>query len=739
MTTSPQKSHRSGTLATTATRRGPWWSWLFLWFNYIILMSCIRIGEASNPGPAIGTCNPSGMLGKAQMFADLPEGIWGVTETHLSCYGIQKFRQDFRFHQPKSRFLHGAPAPILSNSPGVIGGKAVGVALLSSFPARNLHHEWTEKDFASGRLHVGASIINNQWIKCGTFYGCACDAKTKIVKDKSDQLLACLVERIGRQATGPRVIMGDFNQSLMDLPCCQVLAQLGFVELQAYAAQAWNQPILPTSKHKQVRDFVWISRELVPFLRKVVVDSSFFPDHAIVYGVFSDWGKPAPIPMWRKPAPLPWDSIDPEAWKSFQGSFDDVIPDLPSIAIAMEGHFDLYLRENSLPGLLQSQKGRCATSKVKMISGQTSPPKLGRKNDPNPTFLGDSQIHCQWLRQLRRLVSLCNVLKNPSLSLNHRLHAIDLWKAVLSAPGFHKGFVQFWTSRSIVLPGSPVTLPCDCPDFATVSCIRDNSDAEFRAFETSMIEARTKHAVTTRCINPHRVFQDVAKPRALPVQTLVQTRSAVVTAIDSSRMGLSVDTSDFSLDFPLRSHLGLLNCVSRERDTLKFAEPTLLDEGDLVFQDTFLGSHEQVFEAFEQLWNPRWNKHLNVEENRWEEFADFVCEHVPRPQQEMPLPTIGVEDWLQAVRKKKPRCACGPDGFSRKDLLLMPRPLIQKMLTLFATIESTGIWPQELLVGHITAIEKTESAASVQDYRPICVFPVAFRVWASIRAKQALQ
>ena len=702
-------------------------------------MSCIRVGEASNPGPTIGTCNPSGMLGKAQMFAELPEGIWGVTETHLSCYGIQKFRQDFRFHQPKSRFLHGAPAPILSNSPGVIGGKAVGVALLSSFPARNLHHEWSTQDYATGRLHVGASLINDRWVKCGTFYGFACDARTKVVKDKSDHLLACLVERVGRQATGPRVIMGDFNQSLMDLPCCQVLAQLGFVELQSFAAQAWNQPILPTSKQKQVRDFVWISRELVPYLEKVVVDSSYFPDHAIVYGIFSDWGKPPPIPLWRKPAPLPWDSVEQETWNSFPCSVDEVIPDMSSIAVALEKHLDHYLRDNSLPGLLQNQQGRCTTSKVKIIHEQTCPPKPGRKGDPNPTFLGDSQTHCKWLRQLRRLTSLCGILKKFPLSLNHRIHALELWKAILGAPGFHHGFVKFWTLRSIVLPGSPSALPRDCPDFAIASCIRDNFEAEFRAFETSMIEARTKHAVVTRCANPHRVFQDVAKPRALPVQTLVQTRSTAITAIDSSRTCLSADTSAFCSDFPLRSHLGLLHCVSREPDSLKLAEPTLLDEGDLILQDTFLGSHEQVFEAFKQLWNPRWNKHSHVGESRWEEFADFVCQNVPRPQEEMPLPPIGIDDWLHAVRKKKTRCACGPDGFSRKDLLLMPRPLIQKMIALFANIEATGIWPPELLVGHITAIEKTESATSVQHYRPICVFPVAFRVWASIRAKQALQ
>ena len=644
-------------------------------------MSCIRVGEASNPGPVIGTCNPTHMLGKAQMFADLPQGLWGITETHLSCYGIQKFHQDFRFHRPKSRFLHGAPAPLLSHSPGVIGGKAVGVAMVSSFPARNLQHDWNECDFNTGRLHVGPCLINNRWVKCGTFYGFACEAKTRAVRDRSDNLLACLVERIGRQSTGPRVIMGDFNQSFMHLPCCQVLAQLGFVEIQAFAAQAWQQPIKPTSKNKQVRDFVWVSRELVPYLQQVVVDSSFFPDHAALYGVFRDWEKPLPIPMWLKPAL--------GLWNNFHGDFGSVTSDMPSISNALEHHLDAFLRENSLPGLLQAQKGRCRTTSVKNIQSQVCPAKPGRKGAPQPNYLGDSQIHCQWLRQLRRLTSLRQVLSKEEHTVNHRLHAFELWKAILAAPGFQGGFVKFWHTRSVVLHDSPATLPIHCPDHATVACILENFEAEFRAFESSMIDARNKHAIAARRDNPHKIFQDVAKPRALPVQTLVNTKSAVISSIDASRLILTVNLSDFSTDFPLYSHLGLINVVARTHDSITLAKPTDLEEGDVVFQDFYLGSHQQVFAAFKNLWHPRWNRHLNVSADRWAAFADFVLQHVPRPESEMPLPAISVEDWLKAVRKKKPRCACGPDGLTRLDLLLMPRPLIQKLLDLSAHIEAS--------------------------------------------------
>ena len=56
--------------------------------NYIILMCCIRVGEAQNPGPSKG-CHPqdNGTFNKEWTFGepasktaqDLPAGAWGAT------------------------------------------------------------------------------------------------------------------------------------------------------------------------------------------------------------------------------------------------------------------------------------------------------------------------------------------------------------------------------------------------------------------------------------------------------------------------------------------------------------------------------------------------------------------------------------------------------------------------------------------------------------------------------------
>lgn len=74
------------------------------WFiaKFVFLMLCIRVGEATNPGPQgtpfhLGTINPTGLLGKGEVVSHLPRGAWGVTETHVTIPGVKRFRTELRF------------------------------------------------------------------------------------------------------------------------------------------------------------------------------------------------------------------------------------------------------------------------------------------------------------------------------------------------------------------------------------------------------------------------------------------------------------------------------------------------------------------------------------------------------------------------------------------------------------------------------------------------------------------
>ena len=122
------------------------------WFLICIFFSFCRIGEAANPGPALGTFNPTGLHGKAHLVASLPEGVYGFSESHITRVGAMQFRHELRYQNPNLRFCHGDWAPLLSNAQ---------VSLVV-------------KPFGSGC----AALVQHNWIKVGSFYGFAKDAKT---------------------------------------------------------------------------------------------------------------------------------------------------------------------------------------------------------------------------------------------------------------------------------------------------------------------------------------------------------------------------------------------------------------------------------------------------------------------------------------------------------------------------------------------------------------------------------
>ena len=154
------------------------------WFiaKFVFLMLCIRVGEAANPGPQgtpfhLGTVNPTGLLGKGEVVSHLPRGAWGVTETHLTIPGVKRFRTELQFADGQWHFHATDHAPLTSNAMGCVGGKAVGVGLLSSFPSRNLQCDFDTSVRKEARIHAAAVCVNGIWVKFGTFYGYAYHAK----------------------------------------------------------------------------------------------------------------------------------------------------------------------------------------------------------------------------------------------------------------------------------------------------------------------------------------------------------------------------------------------------------------------------------------------------------------------------------------------------------------------------------------------------------------------------------
>ena len=136
----------------------------------------------------------------------------------------------------------GAHTPPLSPTPGTVGGKAIGVGIISNCPIRQMTTQWEPEAWATGCIQVAAAFVQQQCcpIKIGSFYGFAKDAHTKAVKEKTDGLLQQITDRIIFQSRGLRSIVGDFKATTEDLAQFEIWRKHWFGEIPEIANSKWS-------------------------------------------------------------------------------------------------------------------------------------------------------------------------------------------------------------------------------------------------------------------------------------------------------------------------------------------------------------------------------------------------------------------------------------------------------------------------------------------------------------------
>ena len=717
-------------------------SWLLMatW----IFAQNLRFGEALNPGPAqdllIGTCNAGGVLHKSGILADLPKGIWGITETHLTHKGLAKPRTDLKHRGVSARIIPGAPAPPLTGNPLCVGGKCTGVGFMSQFPIRAMPTDFDTDRWHSGRLQVSAAYVSGIWIKLGIAYGYSANNKNIETMQRTDDLLAELTNRVVRQSHGPRVLLGDFNTH-QRLPQMDVWAAHGFVEVQAFAKEKWGRPVAPTYRGNTVIDQMWISQELVPFMHSVVTDESYFADHACLYATFKDLARPSPCRVWRQPLVIPWDDLKKPLPDVAPSDLDPMQHDfLPRLFAQFEKVADNHSLDTLGHRLLDQQKGRCQTTVAKTKCFPVAPVKRARPGEVEVTYLGEHFQHVQWCRQLRRLQSFHKAVAGTPTQQHKTLHISQLWIAIKRAPGFAKGFPAFWSTKAFAAPGTPAVLPKNPPGAKIAEAIFVSFRHEFERLERALIQARGQAAKQRRKENANVAFADVARPRALPVQTLARSVVAQVTEIDLSAKTVSYEPHTLACDQPVYGPSGLLELSDHVPGCLTVPDAAnALDLADELTQHRLDGSAEDVARAFTALWEPMWNKHKDLPLQHWDAAIDRLKSTLPNVQHELTLPPITPSEWTQAVKAKKPRSATGPDGIARRDLLAMPPAMTAKLVDHINLLDQGVVpWHPCATTGLIALVEKRPNASKPQDFRPICVLSFLYRTWASIRARQCL-
>ena len=694
----------------------------------VLFFGTLRCGEAANPGPVLGTFNPTGLLHKTHLVKDLP----------CSEEGHVKLCQELSLNDMPHRLHHGAYAEPLSTNRRAIGGKSTGVGVLTSLPARSLPGKLPAEPWVTGRIHAATVLCGQSWLKVGVAYGYPGDTYTKETMARTDKLLGCLTDRLVRQCHGLRMICGDFNHSKNSLRQFEEWRQAGWVEIQDYALAKWGQKIQATSKHKTVIDHVWFSPEVLELIESVHVDSTFFAGHSVLYAKIRMPSKADPVPIWRKPLTIPWDQV---------GDLDDKhVPDIATsdpeqcfrdVFQAMEVGVDNQLAAKGLSRLLPQQKGRCCTIAPTVRHNYAAPLRPSRPSEVQVEFLGEHFQYTQWCRQVRRLQSMCHLLRSNKPDLVGR--RLSLWKSIRAAPGFPKGFPYAWRHRSTTGVGCPDTLPIEVPTATACNAIFHCFLADFRSLEKALIAARVDRAKHRRMDNPNISFKDVGKPRALPVATIVKTHKAEVTEVADGAKTVHYSPMSLSLDQPIHGPYGHIPTETHEAGVIHLPDDTALVPGDVIHQDVVVGKLSDVFGAFHELWSPMWNKHVDTAASHWTQVLSDILPVLPTPDVPFKCEAITVAEWRQTVTRRKATSAMGPDGVTRQDLLCMGPKLTSQLVRTINAIEAGELaWPHSTMVGLISSVEKHDQAQRVGDFRPITVLSQIYRTWASIRSRKFL-
>ena len=379
-----------------------------------------------------------------------------------------------------------------------------------------------------------------------------------------------------------------------------------------------------------------------------------------------------------------------------------------------------------------------ASSGLRFIAGDFNFVAIEERNgDVQPAFCGQSVQCAQWFRQLRRLQCYLR-FRQKNASDQSQAHGTQLWRSILCAKGFPSGFQVWWeVGCKTHLIGTPASCPLIAPSVSVAKAMYESFTIEVRHLEQSLLHQSKARAKKLREEQALLVFKDVKKPSPDKVELLLTAQKVKIESVcaDDSCVFLSRPVC-FDSSKPCFIHGKQFEVVDGTADRLYLANVEGVQPGQFVSQSNYLGRADEMFQAFEQEWSARWNRHTDIPSSQWDQIVAFARQTLPKIHSNCPPFTM---DMLQTeIRRKKKTSATGLDGVSLDDLKQMPPAAQQAHCDLLNSIEACGKWPQQLLEGRVASLAKTVTPQSVQEFRPITVFPHLYRIWGSVRSKQLL-
>ncbi|CAL1173968.1 unnamed protein product [Cladocopium goreaui] len=527
---------------------------------------------------------------------------------------------------------------------------------------------------------------------------------------------------------------GDWNYTTDQLAVTSQLLAAGWQEVQTLEFLRSGATPRSTCKGKTQKDHLWLSPELIAAYRGLVITDDQFPDHALLTAKFARDPALYTRYIWPTPCQVNWKQV----------------PDLAVPVDFQQGSpTDQYAamwktREDSAQATLQNawehnMRGRGQRTSTCTRKGWVAPPKLGRSNDPQPSFMGYDVQHARWLKQLRRLANYHSWAQHHwhEATFASWTHGLLLWRSILDAKGFGASFAGWWTGRNCVGLSDPDVVPSSPPDPCVALSLWECFDGEVRSLERRLSQAKKTARVHAHARDPNLIFRDTRRPLPEPVSSLLVTHRAVIAAVDPDDVAVELEQPClFDDSRPVLVDDMPVPTIHATDTTLYLGTVQHAKPGMQVTQQTPVGTLDAMFDAFHEQWQKRWCKHDNVPHSHWQNLIAFA--RASMPQWHMPDLHI-TPDLLQAeVSHKKPTAATGLDGVSRRDLLAAGPNMLRSCCSMYDRATTDGSWPPQTLTGKVASLAKVPSPTGTGDYRPITVFSLLYRCFSSLQARHML-
>ena len=683
---------------------------------------------------------------------ELPQGLWGLTETHLTDSGIKDVSRRLKFEARQMarniRVCAGSPAPPRVQDSSC--GSWTGVLQMADVPMKPVTVPWRGAEHSSGRVVVTCAHMGQVPILGATMYGAA---KSPTFVDPvriTSGIAQTLTEEIVDGAHGMRFIMGDFNVDDFELPQTQYWKSQGWQEIQMFAAERWHQPRQPTCKRVTIRDFLWISPELVPHVQQVCTMQDQFPDHAALYAVFEHAAfSPPRIQQWPMPKRIPWEEVNVEAWQrhcdqtySPHHWTENLQRDFAVWSQKVERSLDGYVQsaDHKLP---KGCGGRGQARKPRSSLMQLPQMKAARPGEALPASSLLARPVQLWYKQLRRLQSLRHGLRNGYHTPGAMSYQLLCWRSMLAAPGFEPNFQLWWPNRSVKLYGAPADIPDFCPDLQTIEILYDDYYSNYRSFEAWNLKKRCAYLQTKRETEHKDLFRALKDEPKQPLDYLLKTSEHTIIAVDSEHGTVKVNeplalqsTTTTLQDLPAVVHSASAQTSPADSSWYSIESDVVPVPGQTLKQITALSTFDAIQQELINLWKPRWNHHETLPTDVWDRVLAFAWHYFPQLQ--LPYAPISHIDICEVLRAGKGLRTKGPDAWDKGDILALPSIFGEDMAGLFSTVERGIPWPSQIVQGHVNCLEKVHGASQVGQFRPVVLFSLWYRIYGSIRSRLLL-